>query len=482
MAAIIGRESEKELLNGLLESPDPEFLAVFGRRRVGKTFLIREFFGEQILFEITGSFEGTRSEQLRNFAFALSKLAGSPVQLETPASWQEAFFQLIRVLESLPPPVDNQKRVLFFDELPWLATHCSRFVSALSHFWNSWVSRENDIILVVCGSAASWMIRKILRDRGGLHNRVTRRIRLAPLDLKEVKAFLESRNIALTPKQIIEIVLCMGGIPHYLKVVRPGMSAGQIIDMVCLSENGLLYDEFEQLYSSLFHSADDHKSIVRALAKKPNGMQRSEISRTTKIPSGGKLTQLLDELKQSGFIATSVPFGGRVNNKFYRLVDEYSLFYLRWIEPSKTRKTKFGNLASSPNWIAWSSLAFESVCQKHIVAIKSSLGIAAVETEESKWAWSPPENEESDGAQIDLIIDRRDDCINLCEIKFHGAEYTITKQDAKNFRHKVETFRRVTGTKKNLFFTMITTHGVAPNKYYNEIVSCDVVVDDLFVS
>ncbi len=475
---LIGRRREIHQFREILASRDPAFVAVYGRRRVGKTFLVREATKEALVFELTGMRDGSLREQLENFSLALGRASSGTFPARgMPKSWREALRELENWCESLPP---EKKYLLFFDELPWLAGARSRFLPALDHFWNSWGTRQNNLILVVCGSAASWMIRKLLHDKGGLHNRVTHRIRLQPFDLAESREFLRSRRIDLTDFQVIELYMALGGVPLYLEQAGRGESAAQIIDRVCFSRDGLLRDEFAKLYPALFDSPDRHIRIVRALAGRSVGLTRNAIAKAAGQSPSGRLTMILEELEESGFIHRAPPYGKRVRDTVFRLSDEYSLFYLRWIEPWRgDAEGAWLKVRGTPRWRAWSGYAFEDLCMRHVRQIKAALGIAGVITETSAW-YHRPTDEDDTGAQIDLLIDRADACINLCEMKFSDAEFVIDKRYARQLRERRETFRRVSKTGKNLFLTFVTPHGIKNNAYARELVASSVGAEALF--
>lgn len=480
---IIGRQKEKAILKLASRSPEPEFVAVYGRRRVGKTHLVREFFGDAICFEIIGKHGVTLREQLNNFAQALGKAVGMGIQPQRPSSWSEAFRQLEQFMESSIKKEKLGKRVVFLDELPWLNTPRSGFLSSLEHFWNSWGSRQIDFILVICGSAASWMLQNIVRAKGGLHNRLTRQIRLLPFTLNESELFLQSRGVDLTPFQIVELYMAMGGIPHYLKQTEPGLSAAQIVDKVCFSSQGLLRDEFDKLYVSLFDESDQHQKIVKTLAKKRRGLTRGEILQSINLGSGGSASRRFEELEESGFIQSQIPFGKKANDTLYRLSDEYSLFYLDWISKLGKRSPGDGYWLSqqnAPRRRAWAGYAFESLCLKHAQRLKAALGVAGVGTIEAPWRHQPAAKSEIPGAQIDLLIDRRDNTINVCEMKFSESEFMIDKKYAGDLRRKLDVFRRITDTRKNVFLTMVTTFGVVNNAYAKELVANSLTLEDLF--
>lgn len=476
MAALIGRRNEQRALQAALDAKEAELVCVYGRRRVGKTFLVREFFAKELCFELTGAFDAPLKEQLQGFARALAAAFGK--ERPTPRDWPEAFAQLGEALERLPRR--GRKRAIFLDELPWLSSRRSGFLRALEHFWNSWATKKPWLVVVVCGSAAAWMLDKVLHSRGGLHNRVTRRVRLEPFTLAETREFLAARHVALGDYQTLELYMAMGGVPHYLKEVRRSESASQAIDRVCFAKDGALRDEFRDVYRSLFENAERHEAVVRALARKASGMTRNELLEAADMGSGGAATTLLDELEVSGFLMRVPAFGAKTKDALYRLADEYSLFYLRWIEPHRGSADGFWTKRrTSPAWRAWGGLAFEGVCLKHARQLKAALGIAAVETLESTWR-SPSTAESERGAQIDLLVDRKDATINLCEMKFSEAEFVIDKGYAAELRAKREAFRRISKTRKTILLTMVTTYGVRENPYRDELVAASVELDALF--
>lgn len=457
---LIGRKKEQAILKEAFQSNEAEMVAVFGRRRVGKTFLVRSVFENQIDLEFTGVQNAPIEEQLKTFFFYVQKYADPKTKLKQPKTWLDAFLQLISVLDD--KKVDK-KRVLFFDELPWLATHRSGFLRAFGFFWNNWASKNN-IVVIICGSAASWIIQKVVKDKGGLHNRITKRIYLKPFNLAETETYFKSRNIHLNHYQILLIYMVMGGIPHYLKEVKKGKSAIQNIEDICFLDSGLLTDEFDNLYPALFNHADNHIKIIRALATKWKGLTRLEIIKATKLSNGGGLTKVLDELNHSGFISAYYPFGKRKKDMLYRLTDEYSLFYINFIEKQKLNiEGLWQALSQTQKFKSWTGYAFESICLKHISQIKEALRIGGVYTEPSSFVFKGDDT--YDGTQIDLLLDRNDQIINLCEIKFYNKEFTITKSYAKQLRNKRGTFQDISKTKKLVFLTMITTFGLKENEH-----------------
>jgi AAA+ ATPase superfamily predicted ATPase len=472
---LVGRQKELDILSKAQSSNRAEMVAVIGRRRVGKTFLIRSFFNNEFDFEITGIQNAPQVEQLKNFKIELEKVGNNVLPIETPKNWFDAFILLIKHLESSG---NSRQKVVFFDELPWLATNRSGFLRALSYFWNSWADRQN-VIVIICGSAASWMIQKVVNHKGGLHNRITRRIFLKPFNLSETEAFLESKNIFLDRYQILQIYMAMGGIPHYLDAVEEGLSATQNIDQICFSDSGLLNREFSRLYAALFDNSENHITIIRALSTKNQGMTRQELIKNTKFSDGGGLTKVLEELTESGFISKYYPFGKKKRKLIYRLTDEYSLFYLNFME-NKTHEedTVWQKLSQTQTYKTWSGYAFESICLKHIPQIKKALSIAGIYSESASFYQKGEKKME--GAQIDLVIDRNDQVINLFEIKFYNEEFTISKEYADKLRKKMSVFRLVTKTKKQLFYMLITTFGLKKNQHSIGLIVNDLTIDDLF--
>lgn len=472
---LIGRIKELEILEKAKSSKKAEMVAVIGRRRVGKTFLIRSFFKNKFDFEITGIQNALQAEQLKNFKLALDKAGKNTLPVQQPKDWLDAFVLLIKHLESLPK---SRKKVVFFDELPWLATNRSGFLRALGYFWNSWADRQN-VIVIICGSAASWMIQKVVNHKGGLHNRITRRIFLKPFNLSETEAFLKSKKIYLERYQILQIYMAMGGIPHYLDEIEEGLSATQNIDQICFSDSGLLHQEFTRLYPALFENSENHITIIRALATKNHGMTRKEIIQNTSLSDGGGLTKVLTELTESGFISKYYPFGKKKQALIYRLTDEYSLFYLTFMENKiHEEEAIWHKLSQTQAYKTWSGYAFESICLKHVPQIKKAMSIAGIYSESS--TFYKKGNKDEQGAQIDLVINRNDSVINLFEIKFYNEEFALTKDYADRLRRKMSVFRQTTKTKKQLFYMMITTFGLKKNQHSIGLIVNDLIMNDLF--
>lgn len=467
---IIGRHNEKLILERLYNSGSSEFVAIYGRRRVGKTFLVREFFDNDFTFQLSGLANSNIKEQLLNFNMTLKRYVNKDISV--PGSWIEAFEQLIDYIETCP----SGRKIIFLDELPWLDTPYSNFIQAFEHFWNGWASARHDILMIVCGSATSWITDKLINNHGGLHNRLTYKMRLEPFSLKECEEFFNHREIELNRYQIAECYMVMGGIPYYLNLIVKGLSIYQNIDMLFFAENAQLRNEFENLYASLFKNSYNYIKVVEALSKKNKGLSRKEITELTKIPTSGNLSTILKNLENCGFIRSYNAFGKRERDKLYQLTDFYTLFYFKYIKANEYNDDMFWtNSIDTPLHNSWAGYAYEMLCLNHIKQIKNALGISGVQSNVSAWRSTVSGN----GAQIDLLIDRKDQTINVCEIKFSTENYSITKAYEENLRNKISSFRQETKTKKAIHLTLITTYGLTVNKY-SGMVQKEVVFEDLF--
>lgn len=483
---LVGRHLEQTQLMRLYNSDEAEFIALYGRRRVGKTFLIRQLFDrpDYIYFEMTGQKDAPLRTQLENFAKALAKTFYPQLLIKTPTSWGQAFEMLTIAINQIE---NNEKVVIFLDELPWLSTKKSLLMSALDFTWNSiWVKNPR-IKLIVCGSAASWMIKNIINNKGGLHNRITSTLLLKPFELHEIKQFLDHSQIALTHHQILQISMVTGGIPYYLRSLIPGESAVQNINQLCFNEMGLLYREFDNLFDSLFDGSEIYKEIISIIASKRYGINKSEILKQTKLStSGGRFNTRLHELEEAGFIKKFIQTERRKSLEYFRLVDEYCYFYLTWILPTK-KNSLFNQIqhywelqSQTAAWKSWSGYTFETFCFKEINQIIKKLGISHLVTEAYPWRFIPKEDDTASGAQIDLIFKRNDDCITLCEIKYNQSPLTITKEMAEGLHRKINVFRKQTGAREQIFIALITNAGIHENQYSREMLSHVIQLDDFF--
>jgi uncharacterized protein len=470
---IIGRKAEREVLERAFRSNKSEFVIVYGRRRVGKTFLINQHFQEQFTFRVIGSLEANNQRQLLNFYDKLCATYPALISEVRPTDWFEAFKYLERVVEESP----HERKVIFIDELPWFDRKGADFVSALSYFWNSWANLRTDVLLICCGSAASWMMSKIIHSKGGLHNRVTQRIQLQPFTLAETEAFLKSLGSVYDRYQILSLYMAIGGIPFYLEALYTNRSVHQNIDRLFFSSGGLLQMEYQDLYQSLFKQHSRHIAVVEALAAHPRGMSRDALLNAAKLSDGGSMSVVLSELEASGFIRRVFPYGRQQRDVLIQLVDHYTLFYLRFVKNTKaTGDGAWLSLSKKATWHAWSGLAFEMICHTHLPAIKRVLGIQGVYTEASHW-----QSKTSDpGAQIDLLIDRDDHQINICEAKFTIEPFVIDEAYAAQLQYKLQAFKMEEKVRKTLMITLISASGVYPNALSAQVIQDVLSADALF--
>jgi uncharacterized protein len=472
---LIGRKRPIAELEEARASKKPELVALIGRRRIGKTYLVKQVYAQQIDFELVGAQHGSMGSQIQNFVLSISKYFPDFDIRQKPNSWIEAFHLLGQALETIKK---TEKTIVFLDELPWLDTKRSNFIAGLSYFWNSWAVNQH-IVVVICGSAASWMIKKIINDKGGLHNRVTRRLFLYPFTLAETEEYCQARQINLSRFHLLQIYMVMGGVPMYLEQLKAGFSGVQNIQNVCFDSDGYLYDEFDRLFASLFDNHQQHILVIRALASRRNGLTRQDIIAATKFTNGGTLTDILNELERSGFVSIYNGYGKKVKESVYRLTDFYTHFYLTFIEPlGKHSKLDFKQLSDLPKWKSWSGYAYENICLTHIDQIRKALGINGIASSISSFVAAPKDG--FNGAQIDLLIDRSDHSINVCEIKFSSDIYEVTKKDVDNIANKKSVFRYHTKTNKHLFTTLITTFDVVNNSNRINYIDQIVTQDDLF--
>ena len=484
---LVGRHEEIQTLEKAFNSKKPEFLALFGRRRIGKTFLIRQLFSQKkntIFFNVTGLKDGTREEQLIQFNEQISQVFYDGLSLTTPKSWREAFKVLT---QAIAKQSKNKKLLLFFDELPWMDTPKSRLLQNLDYYWNQHWSNDDRIKLIVCGSSASWIVKKIINNKGGLHNRITGKIRLSPFTLAETKLFLQHMGVKLNNEQILLLYMVTGGVPYYLTHIDKKWSAIQNIEKLAFSEKGLLYTEFDNLFSSLFDDYEIYIKIIRTIAEHQYGIGKRELLKAigkSSIGEGG--VSKLAALEEAGFIMSIMPFQHKRQGIYYRVIDQYSLFYLKWVAPLRRSIQEKSLVKQShhlpqrtPAWYNWLGYAFETVCYQHLPLVRSALAISP-DALASAWRYAPRKGNKERGAQIDLLFDRNDDAITICEIKYSEEPYALVKDYVQVLNRKLTVFKEQTNTKKQLFLAMITSNGLKNNFYAEDMISGVVTLDNLF--
>ena len=472
MDKLIGRKLEQAKLQACMESERSEFVVVYGRRRIGKTFLVRRFFKDNYAFSFVGKHEMRREQQLTEFAKELMCYSHSTFVPQLK-NWTEAFDALQRLLETYNI---SGKKVVFFDEMPWMDTPKSDFVSALENFWNGWANMRDDIVLVACGSATSWMVDKLLHNQGGLFNRITQKLYLRPFKLSEMEQYLDEKHFGWNRYQIAQCYMILGGIPFYLTLLNPKLSLLSNIDELFFADaHAMLRTEYNELYSTLFKRPDNYLAVIRMLTERKEGFTRKEISEKTKL-GGAALSKILSDLEQCDFIFSYARYGNAKNNAIYRIKDFYTLFYYKYVNGIDTKDSlRWTHLSSTPQVSSWQGFSFELLCLLHLDEIKKALGIDRILNDASAWRSRQPEQ----NTQIDLVIERADHNINLCEMKFSSGMYAIDKGYEQKLRERMSIFLAETMTRCITRITMVTTYGVLQNKH-SGIVNDEVLLDDLF--
>ena len=480
MKKIIGRKREIEELNNLYKSGKPEFVAIYGRRRVGKTYLVKEMFQDKMTFYHSGlspydrECRITTKDQLA--AFYASLMQFGMEESQRPKTWMEAFVMLGKLLESLD---NGERQVVFIDELPWMDTPRSQFLVALEHFWNTWGAWHDRVMFIVCGSATSWMLDHLINNKGGLYDRLTWQIKLTPFTLGECKAFFESKDISMSSYDLVECYMVMGGIPYYLNYLQRGRSLAQNIDQLFFERNAKLSSEFDRLFGSLFSKPDDYIAIVKLLASRHTGYTRDQIISHLGLKSGGSVTKLLEALIASDFIKKYQPFGLTFKEVRYKLIDSFSLFYLHFLDNHSLTDTSYWqHNQNMPALNAWRGIAFEQVCFNHIEQIKKALNVGGVASRET--AWIVRGEEDHKGAQVDMLIIRDDRVVNLCEMKFLSREFEPTIDDEMKLRSRISILQDHLSFKQTVHMTLVTTVGLKSNAH-SSVIQQTVTINHLFL-
>ena len=470
---LIGRDKEQRILKEAYQAEESKFIAVYGRRRIGKTYLVRESLGSRFTFQHTGYYGGKLADELFEFCASLREYGLK--DFAKPKNWLEAF----ELLKELIRRSGEERKVVFLDELSWMDTHGSDFLMALEGFWNGWASARTDILLIVCGSVTSWMLSKIIHNKGGLYNRLSYRIHLQPFTLRECEALTRSRNIVMNRHQILECYMIMGGVPYYWGFLEKGYSLSQNIDRIFFAKDAPLDHEFDNLYSALFKKPEPYLKIVSALGKRKAGMTRDELLKATQMADSGNFSIRLEELESCGFIRKYYQYKMKERNALYQLIDNFTLFYYKFLENRPTDEHFWSNQINTPPVNAWSGLAFERVCLEHVTQMKQALGISGVMTESFSWACKEDTENGIHGSQIDLMIVRKDQVINLCEMKYSRKKYTITAKVDEELRRKAADLVAVTGTPYAIHTTLVTPYGMADGSYTGSIQNV-ITAEELF--
>ncbi len=472
MEGIYGRKNELERMDAYYHSGRAEFVALYGRRRVGKTFLVDEFFNHQYSFTATGVIDGKRSEQMAAFMHGLRDIGYTGT---TPKSWMDAFYELSVLLEKNMK--QGERCVLFIDELPCFDTPKAGFVRAFGHFWNSWGQRHKEVMLVVCGSATTWMIENLIDNHGGLHDRITREIHLRPFNLCETEQMLRAMDIVWDRLAIMQYYMVVGGVPYYLSLVEQGESVNQAIDRLFFADNAPLKREYERLFASLFRKPDPYLEILRVLSQQRMGVTREEIAKAVGLPENGHLTEYLKSLEKCDFVRYYFIKNKKIKKTdgLYQLTDLFVIFYNTYMTKPITDAHYWSVHNHTPLLNNWYGLSFERVCMAHIPQIKHALGIDRIGVEYYSWR----SKESAEGAQVDLLLERADRIINLCEMKYSKGLYTLDKDEDLNMRTRMEDFTRETDTKYGVMPILVSTYGLKRNMYSGGIQQ-QVTMEDLF--
>jgi len=426
---------------------------------------MKEYFQNHFFFYHTGVEPDRQLEQLDAFCVSLE---AQNIALPNQRDWLHAFLELRRKIEASEA---SEKKVIFLDEISWIDSNNDGFMSSLEFFWNSFASSRTDILLVVCSSATTWIIEHLLLNTGGFFNRNTDLMYLSPFTLGECEKYFLERGAAFSRKNVLDTYMVFGGIPYYLNYLDISRGLAENIDKTCFAENAPLTLEYTRLYATLFRNQKIHLRILEAISTKLIGLTRKEIAEAAALSDGGPLTSALEELEQCGIIRKFSKLKARQRGALYQLTDHFSLFYNRFMKSNNKNENFWTNNFASPTINAWRGYAFEQVCLSHVRQIKEALGISGVSTDVSSY--------NAPGIQIDLVLDRKDDIMNLCEMKYSEAEYVITKAFAQSLENKQMIFRSATKTKKSLHMTLIAPWGLKENAYSHQILNV-VTLDDLF--
>lgn len=472
---LIGRSKQQEELRALVESRESQFCAIYGRRRIGKTYLVRETFNYHFTFQHTGLADQPLKKQLSSFRDSL--ISAGALKQPVPKNWSEAFTALQNFLQNS----EDKKKVIFIDELSWIDTPKSGFVSALEHFWNAWATarKEQDIVLIVCGSSTSWITNKIINNHGGLHNRLTSTIHLEPFTLSECEKFAETAQLGFSRTDIANAYMILGGVPFYWSLLKRTESLPQNIDRLFFDKDAKLKYEYREMFASLFKDPSLHLKVLEELCKKKAGLTREQLTQSPDIKNDGSLTKVLEELEQCGFIQRYHKIGQEKKGALFQIIDNFVLFHFKFLAANKNIDKQFWSKSLNTALLnTWYGLAFERLCLQHIDQIKSALGISGILTNIASWFSKGTDG--NDGAQIDLVIDRNDGIIDICEMKYCRDKYSLDKKSYENLKNKRGVFSSNTKTRKAVQIVLITSFGAQHNAYYNELVHQEITLDDLF--
>ncbi|MBO6026127.1 MAG: AAA family ATPase [Bacteroidales bacterium] len=473
MEKIIGRDAEINRLKSVAASPRPEFIALYGRRRVGKTFLVNQVFKDQFAFKMTGVIEGSLKDQFTAFTDAMEDFGYETP--EPPTDWMKAFIMLKNALKKNKN--NEGRRIVFIDELPAMDAENSNVAGAVGYFWNKWASLQDDIVLIICGSATSWMITNVIDSKGGLHDRITEEMPIHPFCLREVEAYLKEHHFVWNRQMALQAYMVFGGIPYYLSLLDKDESLVQNVDRLFFSRDTKMRREFRRLFNTLYKHPERYIDIIKALGKSRQGMTREQLAAALKCANNGHLGDKLEDLVHCDLIRKNIVREKEIKNKdaIYQLCDFFSLFYLTFVKRAEVETDYWSHHINTPEVNTWMGLAYERICMAHIPQIKRALRIDGISTLNYSWR----SKTSTPAVQIDIIIERADRIVNVCEVKYSQDEYELDKNEYDKINRRRNTFIKETGLRHASWLTMITTEGLAKGMY-SEMIQSQVVMDDLF--
>ena len=493
---MIGRKKEIKLLNEICDLEESSLVAIYGRRRIGKTYLVNHMFKKYrqdcLFFEFTGAYDGDKRGQIDNFIDQVYEWFYVEPSFEIK-SWSDAFRFLKRTIDKEIKKRDsNEKVIVFLDEVPWIdRSNKGGFLSALGYFWNTWCEPRENVVLILCGSNSSWIRDKILKNaRGSLYQRVTHQISMYPFDLKETKAYLlEQKGFMIDNKTVTDIYMIFGGVAKYLSFLNPNESSAENIDRVFFSIHGSMYREYDELFSSLFADKSDYyKSVIELLCTRRSGFSLSDISKAFNEKLGGKLRLAIAELEECGFIKGLSKYGNSVRGVNYMIVDPYILFHHKWIKGfSRNDIATLPNnywlhKSSSQSYAVWSGYAFEIVVMVNIRLYLNAIGRLGFFSGVYHWQHMA-KSEDEQGAQIDMVVNYGNNIFDILECKYYNSEYVISKEYAKNIKNKLSMFKKYglySKQKSELRLVFLTSYGVKMNAEAHSLNISRVCLDDLF--
>jgi AAA+ ATPase superfamily predicted ATPase len=467
MKQFIGRKVEIAQLTALIDLPRPSIAVIYGRRRVGKSELIRHVTqGKNVL-----SFEGLEGQpkhkQIKNFLFQLS--AQSNIREKNISDWPDALI-LLRTL------TQDGQWIIILDEFQWMANYQNELVSVIKMIWEKYLSQNPDLTLILCGSIASFMKSKVLKS-SALYGRTDYELNLHELNLSEISEFFPGKG----SDEVIDTAMLVGGIPKYLELISEYPSLYDALEPLAFSQDGFFKTEYDRLFASHFGKKPIFMKIIQTLATNPYGLTTGKLAKEMQVASGGTLCHQLDDLESAGFLHSIIPFDKPEGSKLrkYILMDAYVRFYHSIIRGSMKEttppNTQFHAIMSSPRYAAWAGMAFEFLCMRHHKEISRILGFHGIPY--TAGPFFQRKTLDTPGVQIDLLFERSDKILVLCEMKYLLAsvpgdiiDQVNRKVSALQEKYPGRTILKVLLTKTG------STETVAKKGYFFRIIRADELI------